>query len=361
MLYSLIIKTLLFYIIILFDRDKPSATFPDVPKESWYSDNVKLLQSKYLQEYKAIQKQQYQFKTLKGIGMVKDLAEKMEQDSEALIKDAMTLLDTSSTPRTTSPTTAFLSTLSPKPVSTISTQQVQQLATVSTISPQQVQQSATVSTISPQQEVQPSQSQSRKVDIGFGGVLKSLQRTFTNKKTPIESILERKEYKHDFAAAATAVTTDPSLLDTTTTTSSATTNKKTPIQIIREKEHQQNIQATLQSPKMEVMENIEKSKVFLSGIISGGIAAAPIVALQDIILPFSLSPYSFDKFQMDTTLSSLECGLFAMILRLFLREDDRGGENDLFKNGIVFASALMRTTSLVTDDYLSSWDSVSVV
>jgi hypothetical protein len=30
------------------------------------------------------------------------------------------------------------------------------------------------------------------------------------------------------------------------------------------------------------------------------------------------------------SLSSLECGLFAMILTLFLSEDDRGGENDSF-------------------------------
>jgi hypothetical protein len=114
--------------------------------------------------------------------------------------------------------------------------------------------------------------------------------------------------------------------------------KQTPIQKLLQKKHQSN----------GLGQDVDKAKTFLTGLISGGIAVAPVVAFQDIILKFSLSQDVIDKFYLDTSLSSFECALFSLIMRFCVREGQQ--DNDVLKNGIVASAALLRTSSQISGD-----------
>lgn len=137
--------------------------------------------------------------------------------------------------------------------------------------------------------------------------------------------------------------------------------KQIPFMDVKKKK-QTPIQKLIQNKQMEqsndLGQGVDKAKTFFTGLISGGIAVAPIVAFQDIILKFSLSQDVIDKFYLDTSMSSFECALFSLIMRFCVREGQQN--NDVLKNGIVASAALLRTSSQISGDSFNL-ETVSIV
>ena len=106
----------------------------------------------------------------------------------------------------------------------------------------------------------------------------------------------------------------------------------------------------------EISERIENTKTFVTGFVSGGVAVAPIVALQDIVMKFSLSSDAINAFYFDAAFCSFQCALFAMLLRFSIQNDQK--DNDFLTNGIVASSALLRTMIMTSNDHFG-WQMVS--
>ena len=106
----------------------------------------------------------------------------------------------------------------------------------------------------------------------------------------------------------------------------------------------------------DIRERIENTKTFVTGFMSGGVAVAPVVALQDIVMKFSLSSDAINEFYLDTAFCSFQCALFAMLLRFCIQNDEK--DNDFLTNGIVASSALLRTMIMTSNDHFG-WQMVS--
>jgi hypothetical protein len=116
--------------------------------------------------------------------------------------------------------------------------------------------------------------------------------------------------------------------------------------------------ANIKGAYNDLINRVENTKTFMTGFAAGGIAISPIIAFQDILLKSSLSDEVMNKFYFDTSVCSLECAIFALILRYCVREDQK--DNKLWTDSVVAAVVLLRTTSLMTGDSLD-WNMVRLI
>jgi hypothetical protein len=89
-----------------------------------------------------------------------------------------------------------------------------------------------------------------------------------------------------------------------------------------------------QPDKFSFQQRVESVKCFVVGGVSGAVAMSPASALRNFILGNSLAQWEFD-----TDMGSLEAGLFAIVYRYCVREDD----NPQLSSGCVGAFAVVRT------------------
>ena len=136
--------------------------------------------------------------------------------------------------------------------------------------------------------------------------------------------------------------------------------KKNSVEVTYES-NQKGYATNLDDIYSDLGQQLEMTKTFVSGFVSGGIAVAPIVAFQDIILKLSLSSQAIEKFYLDTSICSIECAVFSLILRLCVREDKK--HDDLFKNFIVLVSAFISSSSQLSGDTIVSilFDGITIV
>ena len=93
-----------------------------------------------------------------------------------------------------------------------------------------------------------------------------------------------------------------------------------------------------ENEKFGLTQRVESVKCLAIGGLSGSIAMAPISALRNAIISGSLSQWEFD-----TDMGSLEAGLFGIVYRYCLRED----ENPQLSSGCVGAFVIVRTLSRI--------------
>jgi hypothetical protein len=90
--------------------------------------------------------------------------------------------------------------------------------------------------------------------------------------------------------------------------------------------------------KFGLKQRFESVKCLAIGGVSGSVAMAPISALRNAVITGSLSQWEFD-----TDMGSLEAGLFGIVYRYCLRED----ENPQLSSGCVGAFVIVRTLSRI--------------
>jgi hypothetical protein len=90
--------------------------------------------------------------------------------------------------------------------------------------------------------------------------------------------------------------------------------------------------------KFGLKQRVESIKCLAIAGLSGSVAMAPVSALRNAVLSGSLSQWEFD-----TDMGSLEAGLFGIVYRYCIRED----ENSQLSSGCVGAFAIVRTLSRI--------------
>jgi hypothetical protein len=90
--------------------------------------------------------------------------------------------------------------------------------------------------------------------------------------------------------------------------------------------------------KFGLKQRVESIKCVAIAGLSGSVAMAPVSALRNAVLSGSLSQWEFD-----TDMGSLEAGLFGIVYRYCIRED----ENSQLSSGCVGAFAIVRTLSRI--------------
>lgn len=95
--------------------------------------------------------------------------------------------------------------------------------------------------------------------------------------------------------------------------------------------------------KFSFGQRIESVKTAVVGLLSGGIAASPVIALHDLVFADQTIVNNSAQWEFDTDMGSLEAALFAIVYRYCIREDD----NDMLNMGCIGAFVLVRTLSKV--------------
>jgi hypothetical protein len=94
-------------------------------------------------------------------------------------------------------------------------------------------------------------------------------------------------------------------------------------------------------------QRIDSLKCLVTGAVAGSFALAPFAFIHDILLLEAVSPIQTNtlaQFEFDTDMGSVSCGLFAIVYRYCIRED----ENPQLNQGVVGAFVLTRTLSRIT-------------
>ena len=90
--------------------------------------------------------------------------------------------------------------------------------------------------------------------------------------------------------------------------------------------------------KFSPQQRIESVKTGIVGALSGGIAAAPFIALHDV------PAYGFASWEFDTDMGAIQSALFAIVYRYCVRKKDN---NDMLNQGVIGAFVVVRTLSRV--------------
>lgn len=95
--------------------------------------------------------------------------------------------------------------------------------------------------------------------------------------------------------------------------------------------------------KFGFQQRIESIKCVVIGGLSGSLAMAPVSALNNFLLLPPANGNSLSQWEFDTDMGSLEAGLFAIVYRYCIREDD----NPQLSSGCAGAFVLVRTLARV--------------
>ena len=95
--------------------------------------------------------------------------------------------------------------------------------------------------------------------------------------------------------------------------------------------------------KFSFGQRIESIKTGVVGLLSGGIAGAPVIALHDLVFADQTIVNNSAQWEFDTDMGSLEAALFAIVYRYCMRDDD----NDMLEMGCIGAFVLVQTLSKV--------------
>ena len=96
-------------------------------------------------------------------------------------------------------------------------------------------------------------------------------------------------------------------------------------------------------------QRIESTKSGIVGLLTGGIALAPISVVHNLLFAYDGSirtvTHNLAQFEFDTDAGSLEAALFAIVYRYCLRQGD--DDNPQLNQGVIGAFALTRTLSKI--------------
>lgn len=95
--------------------------------------------------------------------------------------------------------------------------------------------------------------------------------------------------------------------------------------------------------KFGFVERIDSIKSFMIGAIVGGVALAPISAVHELVFPTLAESNGLAQFEFDTDMGSIQAGLFSIIYRYCIREDN----NPQLNSGIVGGFIIIRTLSRI--------------
>ena len=94
-------------------------------------------------------------------------------------------------------------------------------------------------------------------------------------------------------------------------------------------------------------QRIESTKSGIVGLLTGGIALAPISVVHNLLFAYDGSirtvTHNLAQFEFDADAGSLEAALFAIVYRYCLRQGD--DDNPQLNQGVIGAFALTRTLS----------------
>jgi len=90
--------------------------------------------------------------------------------------------------------------------------------------------------------------------------------------------------------------------------------------------------------KFGMAQRIDSAKSLVLGLIVGSVAQAPVSFLHDVFIADSLAQWEFD-----TDAAALQAGLFAIVYRYCIRQD----ENEQLNQGVIGAFCLVRTLSRI--------------
>eukprot|EP00560_Eucampia_antarctica_P008993 CAMPEP_0197825568 /NCGR_PEP_ID=MMETSP1437-20131217/2613_1 /TAXON_ID=49252 ORGANISM="Eucampia antarctica, Strain CCMP1452" /NCGR_SAMPLE_ID=MMETSP1437 /ASSEMBLY_ACC=CAM_ASM_001096 /LENGTH=213 /DNA_ID=CAMNT_0043425599 /DNA_START=86 /DNA_END=724 /DNA_ORIENTATION=- len=111
---------------------------------------------------------------------------------------------------------------------------------------------------------------------------------------------------------------------------------------VLEKDERESI-ANKEDDKFSFGQKIESIKTGVVGLLSGGIAAAPVIALHDLVFADQTIINQSAQWEFDTDMGSIEAALFAIVYRYCVRDDD----NEMLEMGCIGAFVVVRTLSRV--------------
>lgn len=95
--------------------------------------------------------------------------------------------------------------------------------------------------------------------------------------------------------------------------------------------------------KFGFIERIDSIKSFIIGAIVGGIALTPFSAIHELLLPTISNVNGLGQFEFDVDMGSIQAGLFSIIYRYCIREDN----NIQLNQGIIGGFIVIRTLSRI--------------
>jgi hypothetical protein len=97
--------------------------------------------------------------------------------------------------------------------------------------------------------------------------------------------------------------------------------------------------------KFGFLQRIESAKCLIIGAVAASVAGAPLLFLHDVWLQASSSSSSsLSQWEFDTDMAAVQGGLFAIVYRYCIRED----ENPQLNQGVIGAFVLTRTLGRIT-------------
>ena len=110
-----------------------------------------------------------------------------------------------------------------------------------------------------------------------------------------------------------------------------------------QEELEKETKAMKEKEKFSFGQRIESAKTGVVGLVSGGFAAAPIIALHDLVFADYTIINGVAQWEFDTDMGSIEAALFALVYRYCVRED----ENEMLGQGCIGAFVIVRTLSRI--------------
>lgn len=123
------------------------------------------------------------------------------------------------------------------------------------------------------------------------------------------------------------------------------------------------VSTALSGSNFDLTQRFESLKCLVIGAIVGSFALAPVAAIHDVfLLPSTITTNGLAQWEFDNDMASLQTGLFAIVYRYCIRED----ENPQLNQGVIAAFVVTRTlsriivspycTAIVLDCKYSVWE-----